>query len=155
MTCTIVQATSDDVDVIHRWSLLIHQHEHSGVLKPHPEFSVRLHRWLSEEISNKNTLCLLAYYQDHPVGFILGSVELMSSGFTELNIKGIIKLLWVEPDYRKKKIARQLVDTLERCFKECGVSYLECHYTYKNDEARQFWNKVGFIPQTVGSGKLL
>jgi ribosomal protein S18 acetylase RimI-like enzyme len=155
MQSTIIQATNEHLDLIHQWTLKIHNHEKSSLLKPHHQFSERLLNWLKSEIGNNNTLCLIAYCDKQPLGFILGSIDIINSGFVELNIKGIIKLLWVEPEFRKKQIATRLLNYLEACFKECNIQYIECDYTYTNKEAQSFWKRQGFTPLSISCGKML
>ncbi len=155
MILSIRQAESDDLEQLHQWSLQLHQHEQPQILTPHSEFETRLKHWLENDLNSENSLTLIGELNSVAVGFILGSIEMMPSGFTEQAIKGWIKLLWVDPEYRKQGVAKQLVSAIESCFKECHVHYVECHYTANNQLAQHYWQSVGYTPTTVTAGKIL
>lgn len=155
MTLSIRQADANDLERLHQWSLKLHQHEQPQLLEAHAEFGSRLKQWLKNDLTNENSLALIGEVNSTPIGFVSGSIEAMPSGFTNQAIKGWIKLLWVEPDYRKSGFADQLVKAIESCFKECNVEYVECHFTSNNHLAEHYWKSAGYSPTTITAGKII
>ena len=58
-------------------------------------------------------------------------------------------------EYRKKNIAEQLLNEVEKCFSSIGITYIECHYTAKNKLAQQFWDKNQYTQSSIMARKLL
>lgn len=155
MNIPIRQATENDLDCLLDWSIKLHQHEQPQILKPSESFETNLKHWLSNELTNPNSLFLIADHQNKPSGFISGTVQLLDNGFTELKTKGYIQLLWVEQDARKERIAQQLLSIMELSLKECGIEYIECCHTANNNLAECFWQNQDYQPVTVIRGKPL
>jgi GNAT superfamily N-acetyltransferase len=55
-------------------------------------------------------------------------------------------LRWVEPNFRKKGIARRLCSEIEKWFGGAGEKYIELQYLVGNDEAEMSWAKLGYQP---------
>lgn len=155
MSLYIRKAESHDLTQILNWTLKLHFHEDDGSLLPHESFEENLAQWLEKDIKNSSSLYLIGIINDQPVAFIAGSQVINDNGFLKSPTKGIIQLLWVEPDYRAHGIAQKLLATIEECFSEIGIGYIECTYTANNSEAKAFWQKHKFMPFSVSMRKFL
>lgn len=151
----IRQATSKDLEQLTNWTLAIHFHEDDNSIPPHPELKQRLSKWLHSELVDNNGLFLIAEVECLSVGFIYANSVINDNGFLASPIKGVIHLLWVDENYRCQKIAEKLTESIEACFKELAISYIECSFTDSNELAKLFWISQGFTPHSVTARKLL
>jgi ribosomal protein S18 acetylase RimI-like enzyme len=151
----IRECLSSDIDKITEFTLALHLHESDQQLVPHANFSDNLKKWLESELGSNNSLLLLAEKDQKAAGFVCASSVINDNGFLQQPLKGIIQLLWVEPEYRKRNIAQQLVNTVELCFKESGINYVECSFMVNNSLASHFWTQQGYIVNSVTCRKIL
>ena len=151
----IEQVKQDDLDTILAWTIQLHHHEDDGELKSHANFEINLRKWLEQEITNPNSLFLVAKCNGLPVGFIAASSIINDNGFLDNPLKGEVNLLWVEDKYRKQKIAEQLLLETEKCLLSTGINYIECHYTSNNQLAKAFWDKKGYQQRAIIARKML
>lgn len=149
------EASESDLDIITQYTIKLHQHEDDNRIKPHQDFIVNLERWLSSELTNPRSLFLIATQDAVPVGFIGATSIINDNGFLASPMKGIIQLIWVEPDYRKQGLAELFVDEIEHCFKELGIEYVECSYTIKNVHAKHFWTKMNYEQNSITARKFM
>ena len=126
MESSIREASLDDLETIYQLTLNLHRHEDDRKIKTHEHFETNLKSWLELEFSNPRTLFLVAEDKEQIIGFISATSILNDNGFLESPIKGVIQLLWVEPEFRKHSIAKILVNNTELCFQEIGIKYVEC-----------------------------
>jgi len=155
MDHSIAEACPEDLETIYHLTLKLHDHEDDGSVKTHEHFEINLKKWLKHELNNPRTLILIAKYKNKTIGFISATSLLNDNGFLASPIKGIIQLLWIEPEFRKHSIAKQLVNNVERCFKEVGIEYVECSYTNFNEQAKHFWSKLGYLENSISARKFL
>ncbi len=151
----IRQATEQDLNQIISWTLQLHQHEDDGEIKTSAQFKDKLSQWLKQEINNANSLFLMAETSSKPVGFIGAMSVLNDNGFLEDMLKGLVHLLWIEPEFRQQNIAQQLVSEVEKCFESIGINYVECNYTANNQLAANFWQSQGYLPSSITARKML
>jgi ribosomal protein S18 acetylase RimI-like enzyme len=59
---------------------------------------------------------------------------------------GRIDDVWVEPDWRRQEVARQLMDKLLAFFESNDVSTLVLDYSVGNIDAERTWKAFGFEP---------
>ena len=152
---TVRQAILEDLEQMTQWTLELHQHEDDGDLKMRPDFGSNLNKWLSQELTNANSLFLIAQSKGTPVGFIFANSVINDNGFLLDPLKGIVHLLWVVKDYRKQHVAAKLLDETEKCFSTININYVECNYTANNQLARKFWDKKGYIQRSITARKAL
>jgi len=68
---------------------------------------------------------------------------------------GYIAGAFVHPDARRLKIGRKLVTAAEEWLRAQGINSAELHVLHVNEEARKFWEEVGYEPLTLGMRKKL
>lgn len=151
----IRQAHTKDLTLLTHWTYLLHCHEDDGVIATHPEFKSRLEEWLAAELTNSNGLFLVATIKNKPIGFIHATSIINDNGFLASPMKGMIHLLWIEPEFRQQQVAKTLTEATEACFKDLGIGYVECAFTVKNQLAESFWFKQGYLPYSTTARKVL
>jgi len=155
METNLREAHLDDIELIYQLTLKLHIHEDDGSVKTHKQFETNLKNWLKVEFNNPRTLFLIAEDKGRVAGFISATSIINDNGFLASPIKGIIQLLWVEPQFRKHSIAKELVHNVESCFKEIGITYVECNYTSFNNQAKFFWSKLGYSENSITARKII
>lgn len=158
-------ANIDDLELILKFTLKLHDHENDKIVATHDRFEKNLEKWLIAELSNPQSLFLVAIVNDilpsnseidhsRTIGFVGATSIINDNGFLKDPIKGVINLLWVEEKYRKLNIAKSLIENIEECFKNIGINYFECTYTNNNQLARKFWNELGYQCHAVMARKI-
>lgn len=150
---SIVQAVKRDLELIFQWTLKLHKHEDNGYLEMNLDFYNNLKQWINQELTNPNSLYLIAHLDQSPAGFIAATTVINDNGFLASPMKGVVNLLWVEQQYREKNIAQTLLKKVESCFKDIGINHIECHYTVGNNLAKGFWAKSGYHEQSTSAIK--
>lgn len=87
-------------------------------------------------ISRENTIIYLCEDDSFIVGYIYAIIN---------GRKGKIDALFVEKDYRNKKIASNLIEYIKNWFKEKNINDIEISVLSKNTIAKKLYNKKGFI----------
>lgn len=117
---------------------------------PRPE--QRYHKWLTKLATDERSLFLVA--EDNAiapiklVGFIVGTVE-REIPIYRLKEYAFIHDLWVEPEYRRTGIARQLVIQAVEAFNAIGVEQIRLDTVAANDAARKLFAECGFRPSAI------
>ena len=75
--------------------------------------------------------------------------------FVDINAYGLIQMIWVEPQYRRTKLARALVEHMEEIFKNLNIPYCEISYSVVNNEAKGFWKKMDYSEFSTSCRKFL
>lgn len=148
-TYSFREATVEDLSLILKWTEALMEHEvldKSIALPLADNISELVKDWLKNLISDDNSLIIIATDEllKSPHGLIIGYIQLQPNNFTVLNMHGVIQLVWVEKEQRKKGLALQLVNHMEDTFKNLQVPYCEIQYSASNSEAKAFWKKAGY-----------
>jgi ribosomal protein S18 acetylase RimI-like enzyme len=166
MNIVIREAIEQDIEIILQQTLKLHFHENDEEIPVHPNFEQNLKKWLEFELKNPQSLVLIVedklekkslpmHTKPISIGFICATSVINDNGFLENPVKGVIQLIWIEEQYRRKKIAEQLIENIERCFKGLGINYVEATYTNKNKLAAEFWNQNLYKPNSITVRKIL
>jgi len=98
---------------------------------------------LIEVRSDAETRAFVAEVEGAVVGYVLGAVVDLTPDLFEHEDVGFIADIYVEPDYRRRGIARQLFNAICDWFAAQGVRHVEWQVAVANAEARRFWEAVG------------
>lgn len=82
-------------------------------------------------------LFLGAFHDSRLIGVVIGSYD--------YRMKGWINRLAVDPEYRKRSVASQLVKILEKALKEKGATILCALIESYNKESIELFKKLGYI----------
>lgn len=92
---------------------------------------------IEKEVGNNCSLFLFAQFEDKYVGSVLATHD---------GRKGWINRVVVIPDYRRKGIARKLVESAETWLIDQGIGIFACQVEGYNDESFEAFKKLGYIP---------
>lgn len=105
------------------------------------EASVNAEQFLSERLKNNESVIYAAYVENKCVGF----VQLFST-FSSLNLGKVIILndLYILPEYRRKKIASELIKTVIEHAKSEKATGVSLSTQIANTGAQDLYKKIGF-----------
>ncbi|GET43076.1 GNAT family N-acetyltransferase [Microseira wollei] len=116
---------------------------------PNPE--QRYEGWLKRLAMNERSVFLVASAPEQPgklVGFIVATVE-KEIPIYRLKEYAFIHDLWVEEEYRRSGIARQMVMESIDQFKLRGVKQIRLDLDAVNESARRLFSSCGFRVSTI------
>jgi len=99
------------------------------------------------KIKNSNGKIYFAQYKNVPVGCIAGNYlkpSLIERVCNKTVMEGSILELYVDPEYRNKKIGAKLIKKLEEYFKKKGCKLSTVAVFYPNKIAYEFYKKGGY-----------
>lgn len=152
-------ANEGDLEQLYTWTRALMDHEaieKSLELPLKPDVDEKLKEWISALIANDSALFIIAEDESgQAYGCVLGLIQLAPNDFIDMTMHGIIQMVWVEPETRRTGLAAQLVEHMESTFKNLQIPYCEISYSITNDEARGFWQSVGYAPISQTCRKFL
>ena len=144
----MIRAANDrDLEQLNQLMFQLHDEHH----KQCPDYfktaeEIEQEKSIARYLDNPECLVFVACEQDKICGFISGHFcELISTVSKPIQM-GSIDELFVLPDYRNQAIAERLVSKLEKTFDDYGVKQVFVEVWDFNDNAKQFYQKMGFIP---------
>ncbi|MCC5661955.1 GNAT family N-acetyltransferase [Nostoc sp. XA010] len=108
---------------------------------PHPE--QRYEKWLTRMAQNERSVFLVAEDDRQLVAFLISAVE-QEIPIYRLREYAFIYDLWVEPEYRQKGIARQIVMLCVERFEQMGIKQIRLDTAVVNENARKLFASCGF-----------
>ncbi|MGC9402063.1 GNAT family N-acetyltransferase [Vibrio genomosp. F10] len=138
-------AKSSDLEQLNRLMFGLHHEHHQSC----PDFfktarEIEQEKSIARYLDDPECLVFVAKDKQDVVGFITGHFcELVSSVSKPIQM-GSVDELYVLPQYRQRKIAHQLCETLNQRFKEYGVVQIFVEVWDFNATALEFYNKLGF-----------
>ncbi len=108
---------------------------------------------LTDALEETDSTILVAE-EDLPIAFIMGSLNRPSLPLVRESV-GIIEVCWVDPDHRRRGIAKQLVQALEKWFQSRDIEFIELSYLVGNIPAEITWSALGYQPFRITSRKQL
>lgn len=120
-----------------------------------PDPEQRYERWLSRLTNDNRSVFLVAEAEASAPGqpaqlvaFMVATVE-RERPIYRLQEFAFIHDLWVEPEYRKAGIARQMVMLAKEHFDKMGVKQIRLDTAAVNETARQLFKSCGFRVSTI------
>lgn len=104
---------------------------------------------LIERRSDPATMALVAEVAGEVVGYVLGAVIDLHPDLFQPVDAGFIADIFVDPAYRGRGLARELVATLNDWFRGRGVQQVELQVAARNPDGRRFWEAVGAEPVMI------
>jgi GNAT superfamily N-acetyltransferase len=113
---------------------------------PNPEQGYE--RWLKRLATQERSVFLVAEDEGRLLGFVVATVEKEIPVY-RLEEYAFVHDLWVEAEYRKQGVARELVmQTVER-FQNLGVKQIRLDTVAINEAARRLFASCGFRISTI------
>ncbi len=153
------ESTASDLDILTDWTMQLMQHEAIDEKLELPlkeDVRDRISNWLGTLIESDSALFIIAEDESkQPIGCVLGLLQLVPNDFIEVQVHGLIQMIWVDPTYRRKGVAEALLNHMESTYKNLDIPYCEISYSMTNLEAESFWQKHGYSPVSVTCRKFL
>ena len=89
----------------------------------------------------KNSFVIVAEIDNKIVGYLLG--EESDIPYYKFRIAELCNMC-IDSNYRKQGIGNALYKEFERAFKEQGITHFMVTASYKNENAKSFYKKMGF-----------
>jgi ribosomal protein S18 acetylase RimI-like enzyme len=120
-----------------------------------PNPAARYANWLTTQTSSDRSVFLVADPNPlsmpgnpHLAGFVVGTVE-HEIPIYRLSEYGFIHDLWVEADYRRSGVGRQLIEAAVQEFARLQVHQIRLDTARANDAARRLFQSCGFRISTI------
>lgn len=115
-----------------------------------PNPAQRYESWLSKLVNGDRSIFLVAEDQSKALlaGFLVATID-REIPIYRLKEFAFIHDLWVEPEYRRSGVARQLVMQSIEQFQKMGVEQIRLDTAANNDAARKLFSECGFRPSVV------
>ena len=141
---------TDIPDLLPMIAKICAMHENWDIAKygflPNPE--KRYESWLKRLIQNSRDLCLIAEVDQQQIGFLIGTIE-QEIPIYRLKEYAFIHDLWIEPEYRRSGIAKQLVQRSINHFRQLEIAQIRLDTAQINEAARQLFAECGFRISTI------
>ncbi|WP_026369187.1 GNAT family N-acetyltransferase [Kallotenue papyrolyticum] len=146
----ITVAQPDDADEVIRLFGALHQH--NATLDPRfalaEGWQALVRVYLHQAQQAQDSLWLLARHAGRAIGFILVEVHLDAPLYRHRRWAEIVGL-YVEPAYRGRQVAQQLVARAVAWARERQLGVMQLYVTAGNYRARRFYARQGFITSQV------
>lgn len=115
-----------------------------------PNPAQRYEGWLGKLVKSERSVFLVAEDQTNQklAGFLVATIE-REIPIYRVKEFAFIHDLWVEPEFRRSGVARQLVIQTTEQFQKMGVEQIRLDTAANNDAVRRLFSECGFRPSTV------
>ncbi|BAY31397.1 acetyltransferase, GNAT family protein [Nostoc carneum NIES-2107] len=113
---------------------------------PHPE--QRYQNWLGRLTNSDSSVFLVAEDEENLVAFLVATVE-REIPIYRLKEFAFIHDIWVEPDYRQRGVARQMVILAVERFQKMDIHQIRLDTAAINEAARRLFASCGFRISTI------
>ncbi|MBD2205156.1 GNAT family N-acetyltransferase [Calothrix sp. FACHB-1219] len=113
---------------------------------PNPE--QRYQNWLGRLANSERSVFLVTEDAENLVAFLVATVE-REIPIYRLQEYAFIHDLWVEPEYRQKGVAKQMVMQAVERFEQMGVKQIRLDTAAINEAARKLFASCGFRISTI------
>lgn len=118
-----------------------------------PGYGEDTYSGMMEYIRENEGTCIIAESAGEVVGFISGLIakqsedNLLSVVPTRL---GVVKELYVRPQFRKQKVGKALMEQMEDYFQKCGCDSIWINLFAPNEKAHEFYKSHGYSDREIG-----
>lgn len=142
---TIRKATIEDLPAVVEMALAMasYHHDLDGYYKA-PSAYRDLELEFEKELSDKQSLILIAEENGQPAGYFRGSIE-RAPDYASAKKIGMVYDLFVKKEARRQGIGKQIFAEALAWFQEKGVKNIELNVDVRNEAAVEFWKKNQFL----------
>lgn len=101
-------------------------------------------RYVEEALTSSSSLLLVAEHGGRLVGVL--KAEIIDRIFYDPPLEGIIRELYILPEYRRKGVGKMLVTEAFKILQERGAGLLTAEFPSLHKIAVEFYEKMGFRP---------
>jgi GNAT superfamily N-acetyltransferase len=147
-------ARADEIERVGElWRAMYDYQRAHGMLLPLRDDAAEIWtRQLASRLDSPVSVILVSESNDGAklTGFLAAQVKRLPPHLTTDNAKvGFISEVFVEPAVRRHKVGEALVAAAFAWFDRALVGSVELHVVVGNDVARDFWERMGFVPELV------
>lgn len=141
----------DEAAIARLWQMLT---EHHVALDPRLPGAARsaAERYAARLIERRHdpaTIALVAEVKGEVVGYLLGAKIDLHPDLFEQADAGFIADIFVDPAFRGRGLAREMVATANQWFRQRGVRQVELQVAARNPVGMRFWESVGGEPVMI------
>jgi len=137
---------SDTESILTLWAEMMDFHANYDKHYSRTESSKKgFRKFVSENISSKKSLVLVASYNKNIVAYTIASIVKYPIVLQKKQF-GAVYELTVQTEFRRNGIGKQLFAETQKWFKKRGVNRIELSVLRKNPISSKFWKKMGFEP---------
>lgn len=145
----IRQATSADVPELIRMQVALQSdidRSHNNLLRPDQANPTYLREYYHARLQDEQSRLLVAVADDsfRAVGMGVGKIWLHADCTPARS--GELIDLWVDPEHRRRQLARRIVSQLLQFFKINGIDFIVVTYVEGNLVGEGLWRRLGFEP---------
>jgi ribosomal protein S18 acetylase RimI-like enzyme len=99
---------------------------------------------VKESLEDPNTILLVAEFEGAVIG--VARAVIVEEPMLEISPIGILKELYVRPEYRRRGIATRLVEEMSEFLHKKGAKAIAAEFPSRNEVAEAFYEKISFRP---------
>ena len=130
------------------------ERKYNKSLKPINKVEKRYFYYLKKDLTFKERAIFIAIENDKIIGMILGKI-IDTLSIAKFKKRGYISNLYILPKYRRKGIAKKMVEELIKWFKENNIKNLRLEVYSKNKPALNIYHKLRFKEYAIKMKKVL
>jgi len=135
----IKKANKGDIEalakLLHKYDL--YEHSTDNLIKVSSEKEYR--KEIRDVFKNKSAIFIIAEENGKLIGFVNYSID------NRGNLKiGVLQDIFIEGDYRGKRIGKKLADYVINIMKKQKCKFVKSAVRVKNKNAQKFWQSLGF-----------
>ncbi len=99
--------------------------------------------WLRNQIGIQSSIILVAKENNQVIGFLSGFVKYLFPWYVIKRV-GHISFMFIDENYRRKGVGKELLREAKKWFKVQGLTYMELYVNENNQKGVSFWKSRGF-----------
>ena len=141
MDIEIRNAIYDDKDVLNGMleKLIKYEKELYGI---NVKDNFKITSFFDIKLIETNSIVLVACYNNTIIGYIYAYIDYTNKLVQDY--EAFINTLYIEPDFRNKKVGTSLIEKLCKILKTKNIKYISVDNLFGNIEARSLYEKMGF-----------
>lgn len=141
MDIEIRNAIYDDKDVLNGMleKLIKYEKELYGI---NVKDNFKITSFFDIKLIETNSIVLVACYNNTIIGYIYAYIDYTNKLVQDY--EAFINTLYIEPDFRNKKVGTSLIEKLCEILKTKNIKYISVDNIASNIEARSLYEKMGF-----------
>lgn len=141
MNLLIRKAVYEDKDILNNMFQKLLEYERDS-FGSNVRDNLKITSFFDKRIDDDNNIILVALVDNIIVGFTYVSIDFDNKITKDIEAKG--ESIFIEAEYRNKKIGSRLINEVIEILKRRNVKYFSLENFYDNDSAKYLYKKLGF-----------
>ncbi len=141
MNIEIRNAIYEDKDILNEMleKLIRYEYDHYNI---NVKEDFKITSFFDKKLKEDNSVVLVACYNNNIIGYIYAYID--SDNKITKDLEAFVNSLYIEEDYRNKKIGTKLIKELIEVLKRKDVKFISIDNMVNNIEARSLYEKLDF-----------